>query len=238
MPGNPIIFKEGKYFREAKAPLLQKVSLESTFAKNILIMILAIGMGGCAALTNPGGLLYPSGQQMKLSKAVALLQEGDSSAAAVLLNDISADPPVPGVTDEALFLLSILRLGSGGDVNNIAQAQNDLEQLGKEYPSSSWAPLATSLSGFLAAAYETRQQEDKLNESNLSLSQENKELKELNLTLTKELKAVKESNLALTKENSGLREISEKLKFENQDLFNTIEQLKNLDLEQARKPGQ
>lgn len=206
-----------------KASLLQSLSL-STIKRNILIMILVFGMGGCAALTEPGGLLYPYGQQRKFSKAMGVLQEGDTSTAAGLLNDISAEPVVPGVTDEALFLLTILRLGTDRDKNNIVRAQNDLERLAKEYPSSAWSPLASSLAGFLASTHETRQKEDMLNESNLSLKQENTELKGLNLTLTQELKAVKDSNLALTKENVGLHDI--------------IEKLKNLDLELGRKPHQ
>lgn len=197
-------------------------AFESTMLRHILIMILAIGMGGCAKLTKPGGLLYPTGQQWKLSKAVGLLAQGDTSAAADLLKDICAEPNVSGVTDEALFRLTILRLGSDRDMNSIVQAQNDLERLGKEYPSSSWAPLASRLAGLLASTHETRQQENRLNELNLSLKQENKELKELNLTQTKELKVVKDSNLFLTNENLELRKI--------------IEKLKNLELELGRQP--
>jgi hypothetical protein len=169
---------------------------------------------------------------------VTLLQQGDSSTAAGLLNEICAEPAVPGVTDEALFLSTILRLGTVRDMNDTVQAQNDLKRLVKEYPSSAWAPLASSLAGFLASAHKTRQQEETLAESNLLLKQENKEMEGLYQTLTKELKAAKDSNLSLAKENSGLRDIIEKLKNKNLELSDIIEQLKKLDLEQANKPHQ
>ncbi len=214
------------------------MSFASNMKRIIPILIVAFGMGGCATLTKPGGLFYPSGQQLKLSKAMTLLQQGDSSTAAGLLNDISGEPAVPGVTDEALFLSAILRLGPDWGMNNIEQAQNDLERLVKGYPSSSWSPLASSLAVFLASVQEARKQEAALNESSFSLKQENKELTDLNLAMTKELTAVKDSNLSLTKENARLRDIIEKLKNQNLQLSDIIEQLKNLDLELGSKPHQ
>ena len=196
-----------------------------------LILILAFGISGCATLTKPGALFYPSGQQSKLSKAVTLLKQGDSSTATGLLQEICVEPAVPGVTDEALFLLTILRLGPDMDMNRIVQAQNDLKQLVTGYPSSSWSPLASSLADFLASVHETRQQEDMLNERILSLEQEQAKMKGINIAQAKELKAVRDSNLSLTKENSRLREIIEKLKSEKLKLSDIVQQLKDLELE-------
>lgn len=218
-----------------KALLLHNLTFKSTMKRHILVIILAFGMSGCAAWTKPGGFFYPYGQRAKLSQATTLLKQGDSSAAAGVLQDICAEPAVSGVTDEALFLLTILRLGSDMGSNRIAQAHYDLEQLVTDYPTSSWSPLASSLAGFLASVDERRQHEDMLIERNLSLEQENKELKGISITQTKELNAVKDSNLSLTKENSRLREIIEKLKNEKLKLSDIIEQLKNLDVELSRR---
>lgn len=161
--------------------------------KYILIIILAIAVSGCATLTKPGGVLYRPGQERKLAKAVMLLEQGETSAAGELLTTLSAEPGVARVTDEALFRLSLLRLASGQEKNGMARARQDLERLRKDYPASSWTPLAASLIELLSATDEVRQQERKLKELNLSLTKEQKELKELNLSLTQENKDLRES---------------------------------------------
>jgi len=144
--------------------------------KYTLIIMMAFALSGCAALTKPDGIFYGYGQQKKLAGAVTLLEEGKTSAAAKLLSALCDEKGVPGVTDEALFRLSLLRLESAQERNGVVQAQHDLERLQKEYPTSSWAPLASSLTGFLASADDMRQQDRKLKESNLSLIKENREL--------------------------------------------------------------
>ncbi len=143
-----------------------------------LIVLLALVLNGCASLNQQGGIVHSYGQEKKLARAVKLLADGKTSAAAELLTAICAETGVPGVTDEALVRLSLLRLGSAQEKNSTAQAQRDLERVRKEYPSSSWAPLASSLAQFLASADDMRLQERKLKESNLSLTKENKELRQ------------------------------------------------------------
>jgi hypothetical protein len=146
--------------------------------KYTLMIFLALAVSGCAAATRPGGVLYSHGQQTKLTTAVRFLEEGKTSDARKLLTGICSEKGVAGVTDEALFRLSLLRLESLQDKNSLTQAQHDLERLIREYPSSSWAPLASSLTEFLASADEGRQQNRKLKELNLSLTKENKELRQ------------------------------------------------------------
>lgn len=146
--------------------------------KQILIIILAFGTGGCAAMSQPVGILYRSGQERKLARAVTLVEQGKLSAAAELLAAVSAEPGVAGVTDEALFRLSLLRLMAGPEKNGMPRAHHDLERLKKEYPASSWAPLASSLTEFLATTDDLRQQNRKLKELNLSLTKENRELRQ------------------------------------------------------------
>lgn len=156
--------------------------------KLIMILTMALVTGGCATLSRPGGILYQSGQKKKLARAVMLLETGKTSAAAEVLAALAAEPAVPGVTDEALFRLGLLRLATG-------QAQKDLERLKKEYPSSSWAPLASQLIEILTLTDDLRQQNRKMKEQTLSLTKENKELrdsieklKELELELGKRKK--------------------------------------------------
>ncbi|HEY6873311.1 MAG TPA: lipoprotein [Geobacteraceae bacterium] len=144
--------------------------------KHILIITAALAVSGCAGLTRPGGAFYPSAQENKLDRAVTLLQQGKTSAAEGLLSAICAGPKVAGVTDEALFRLSLLQLGSGKERNGGAQALHNLERLKREYPASSWTPLAAGLTDLLASADDVRQQNRKLKELNLSLTKENKEL--------------------------------------------------------------
>ena len=146
--------------------------------KYTLVIILALAMSGCTSLNQKGGIMHRFGQERKLAKAVTLLQEGKTSEAAALLTSICSETGVPGVTDEALFRLSLLRLGSVLEKNGTVKAQHDLERLQKEYPSSSWTPLASSLSEFLSSTDDVRQQDRKLKELNISLTKENKELHE------------------------------------------------------------
>ena len=172
-----------------------------------LIIILALVLSGCARMTKPDSIFYSYGQQKKLSRAVTLMTEGKSSAAADLLSTICSEKGVAGVTDEALFRLSLLKLGSTHDMKDMPQARYGLERLRKEYPDSVWVPLALPLREFLTSTDEVRSQERKLKELNLSLSKENRDLKELNLSLSKE----------------------------NRDLRQSIEKLKNLEIELGRR---
>lgn len=146
--------------------------------KMIPTFLLALALCGCATLTKPGGVFYKPGQVNRLARAVALLEEGQAPAAEQLLTAICSEPGVPGVTDEALIRLSLLRLESAQGKNNLSKVQHDLERLVKEFPNSSWAPLASSLTDFIDAADELRQQDRKLRDSNLSLSKENKDLRQ------------------------------------------------------------
>ena len=180
--------------------------------RHVLIIILAFGMSGCATPSKQGDLSFRSAQEWKLSRADALLQEGNASAAVQVLAQICAEPVVPGVTDEALFRLSLLHLGTGLESSGMVQTQNDLERLAKKYTFSTWAPLASRLTRFLASAEEARQQKMKVEELNLSLIKEIGEAKGQIFSLTKEQRKLKQHNRYLLKENKEVREDIEKLK--------------------------
>jgi hypothetical protein len=144
--------------------------------KQFLIIILAFELGGCATLTKPGGPFYRSEQEKKLAKAVKFQEQGKISAATELLTALTAEPGVAGVTDEALFRLSLIHLVAGLEKNGVLLAQHDLARLRREYPTSSWTPPAANLAEYMVATDDVRQQNRKLKELNSSLTKENKDL--------------------------------------------------------------
>jgi hypothetical protein len=143
-----------------------------------LAVTLAAVVTGCAGMTGPDGIFYRQSQQVTLSQAVTLMDEGKPAKARDLLANICAGKGVEGVTDEALFRLALLRLDAGQTGDGAPRARKELERLKKEYPSSMWAPLAAQIAGYLAATEDLNQQTDKLKESNYSLVQENKDLRQ------------------------------------------------------------
>jgi hypothetical protein len=94
-----------------------------------------------------------------------------------LLVAISNEPGVPGVTDQALFRLSLLSLKAGQEKHGTEQAGHYLERLQKEYPASAWVPLASPIKDLLAAMDNAQQQRKNAKELNLSLTKENRELR-------------------------------------------------------------
>ena len=181
--------------------------------KYILIFMLVCVMAGCACSTRE--FSYRSGQEWKLSRAETLLGAGETTAAVQVLAAISAEPKMPGVTDEAMFRLSLLQLGTAMEPGGTTESEKNLGKLVKTYPAGAWTPLASRLIEFFASTEDARKQNQKLGKMH---SQEIRILKEQNLALTRELRGLKELNLTLTKENSDLREIMEKLKALELDL--------------------
>lgn len=134
-----------------------------------------------------------SAQEEKLDLAVELIARGRTDNATVLLDSIVTDKSVPGVTDEALFRLALLRIPSEPRSADIAKADQLLEQLQRDYPNSPWTHQSAKLSEFIAtiparieAAAELRRQVKTLRDLNLSITRENKELR-LNLEKLKTL---------------------------------------------------
>ena len=152
-----------------------------------MISVIALGLSGCATMQKPGSPFYGYAQEKKLASAVKLLEKGNALAATKLLTEIANGKGVPGVTDEALFRLSMLNIRPGTEPEGMAQTYKRLERLQKEYPSSSWARTAWPLMEFLETGEELRRQNRNLKNLNQSLTKENKELhqniKEQNLNL-------------------------------------------------------
>lgn len=181
--------------------------------KKLLAIILCfLGLNACATLHSLNSRqIYRQNQEKKLAVAIKLQNEGKISAAVEDLIALCTERGVPGVTDEALFRLSLLYLGDGLNIDrdSLQLAQQSIERLRKEYPSSSWTGMIAPVAELLTKTAELRLLSQNWKTQNQSLSRENQ-------TLSRE-------NQALSKETQELRK--------------TIEKLKRLDLEleQERK---
>jgi hypothetical protein len=169
------------------------------------VFLVAGALAGCAAFSAEQRAAYRSGQEWKLSRASALTLEGNRSAALQVLTHIIAEPPVPGVTDEALFSRGLLRLETD-DATALSLVRKDLELLVRKFPRSPRAPDAARLAGLLAAGQARAKQLQKLQGLSHALAQENARLKELNSQLGRD----------------------------NRELQQTLEKLKTLDLEMGK----
>lgn len=136
-------------------------------------------------------------QERRFAGALVFLRAGREQDARDLLELVVAAPPRSGVTDEALFRLSLLYLRDEGSKGPV-RTQELLDRLLEEFPRSIWAhqgaPLAAYLTG--VRTLKDRQREVRtLKELNLSLSRDNREmrqsierLKSLDLELEKKIK--------------------------------------------------
>jgi len=152
--------------------------------KYCLVLAMAVALYGCAGLQKKQGgpasgnrevtqASYKT-QASKLESAKRLISQNKISAATEMLAGICSAKGVPGVTDEAMFRLALLYLGTGQGRGEIIQSQQMLEKLQKEYPSSSWKTHAASLIELIATL---NRKIRNLKGENVSLSKENRELR-------------------------------------------------------------
>jgi hypothetical protein len=178
--------------------------------KLAIIILCTMGLNACASL-NLGDMnvVYRHNQQQKLDAAIALQKAGKISSAVESFKALCAERGLQGITDEALFRLSILYLDNGLDNDRefIQLAQQNMDRLKKEYPASSWTAMAEPISVLLSNIAELRRQN--LNSKN--------------------------QNQALSKENQALSKENQALSKENQELKESIEKLKRLDVELDKK---
>jgi hypothetical protein len=103
------------------------------------------------------------------------MEHGRQAAAMTLLEEIVAGSSVKGVTDEALFRLSVLKL-LNTEKDESATSIRCLERLRREYGDSCWTMQAKPLLAYLHAVADMNNQNRKLKAQNSSLSKENNEL--------------------------------------------------------------
>lgn len=159
------------------------------FAKVVVLSMLALA-GGCGTFDNFFNTLQPRNsntaestrpggvpeQERNLAGALEYLRKGNEHGARDLLERVCEAPSLGGVTDDALFRLSLLNLR-----DDSAKSQALLERLKNEFPHSIWAYQAAPLTSYLSGikTLRDRQREMKtLRDLNLSLSRDNRELRQ------------------------------------------------------------
>jgi hypothetical protein len=188
--------------------------------KKLLAIILCfLGLNACVTPHSlDSSQIYRQNLDKKLAVAIKLQNAGKITAAADALIALCEERGVPGITDEALFRLSLLSLDKGQDIDSdsLQLAQQCIERLRKEYPSSPWTGMIAPVAGLLTITAEQRLQGQNCKTQNQTLSRETQ-------TLSRENQAYSRETQALSKEIQELRQ--------------TIEKLKRLDLEleQERK---
>lgn len=144
----------------------------------ITLTLMVLGLTGCSTFKEIQSSLaknYEANQQ--LSSALQALEQGKSAVAASILETIINEPPINGVTDEALFRLSLLKLPYE-DRDGTLPSLRHLERLRYEYPGSSWAQQAKPLIEFLNGVTDIKRQNRNLKILNISLTKDNKEMRQ------------------------------------------------------------
>ncbi len=134
----------------------------------VLLAILAFAVSGCATTS---GAFYRHRQARKLCSAVTLLQKKEVPAAMELLTTITTDQGVAGVTDEAMFRLALLNLGTEPDKRQIVKSLQLLKRLEEDYPASPWTVQAAPLQKLLTETKELRRNLQKLKILDIELEQ-------------------------------------------------------------------
>ncbi len=144
----------------------------------ILLFLLLSSLAGCSTLKGlPSGVLHRYDAGRKLSSALQEEEQGRSTAAIAILEELIAEPGIKGVTDEALFRLSVLKLHSE-EKDGSLPAIRYLERLRHDYRDSVWSQQAKPLLDSLYAVADLKKQTRNLKNINGSLARDNKELRQ------------------------------------------------------------
>lgn len=164
------------------------------------VIVCTLLLNACAIFqTGDDRTTFQHDQEKKLAMAIKLQREGKLTAAVTLLIALCAEQRAAGVTDEALFRLSLLYLGNGQDMDkeSLQLAQQTIERLKKEYPSSSWAGMAAPVAELLSTTAELRRQNQNLRNQNQSLTKENQSLTKETQELRQNIEKLKRLDLEL-----------------------------------------
>jgi len=153
---------------------------------SLMVLVLLPLLNGCSQLksifapTENSASRSISNQERHFAGALEFLRAGDELAARDLLERVVRGPSRNGVTDEALFRLSLLYLRDDGGKGTV-KALELLERLKSEFPRSIWtrqaAPLVVYLTG-VKTLRDRRHEVNSLKELNLSLSRDNREMRQ------------------------------------------------------------
>ena len=166
---------------------------------SITVLVLLPLVSGCSQLNwnlfspseNSGSRSIQS-QERQFAGALELLRAGNEQAAREQFEQVIKGTSRSGITDEALFRLSVLYLRDDAGKGTVWA----LERLKNEFPKSIWTRQAAPLVTYLAGAKTLRDRRHEINtlkELNLSLSRDNREMRKTierlkNLDLELELK--------------------------------------------------
>lgn len=103
------------------------------------------------------------------------MERGRYPAAIAIFEEIIAEPGVNGITDEAMFRVSLLKL-LYDEKDGTSSSLRYLELLRSYFPESIWTQQSKPLYEFVKGAVEVRKQNRNLKIHNLSLTRDNKEL--------------------------------------------------------------
>jgi hypothetical protein len=142
----------------------------------LFLSLLLLSLAGCTAFKEmQTTVVNRYDVSTKLSAAVKELEQGRTTVAATILEALVAEPGVKGVTDEALFRLSLLRLPheeKDGSMPSILY----LERLRRDYRDSVWTQQSKPLLDLLHGIADIKKQNRSLKSLNSSLTKDNKEL--------------------------------------------------------------
>jgi len=147
------------------------------------VLLLAMIISGCGSLMKIASSLPgrdSSTEKRNFAGALQYLRSGNEAAARDLLERVIDAPSLAGVTDEALFRLSLLNLRDE-EGRGEPRARALLNRLLREFPASIWARQASPLAAYLQEAFTLRagkRQVKELRTQNLSLNRDNKELRQ------------------------------------------------------------
>jgi hypothetical protein len=119
-------------------------------------------------------------QERHFAGALEFLRSGNEQAARDQFERVVKGPSRIGITDEALFRLSVLYLRDDGSKGTV-RALELLERLKHEFPRSIWTRQAAPLVVYLAGTKtlrELRHEVNSLKELNLTLNRENRDLRQ------------------------------------------------------------
>ncbi|HEX9023409.1 MAG TPA: hypothetical protein VF799_06190 [Geobacteraceae bacterium] len=168
--------------------------------KALTVILCTLGLNACTAFHSlDSSLFYRQNQEKKLAAAIRLQKEGKTSSAMEALISLCGERGVAGVTDEALFRLSLLYLINGpeSDKMSLQLAQQGFARLQKEYPSSPWTGMAEPVSEIVTTMTELRRQMQNCKSQNQALSKEGQTLSRENQELRQSIEKLKRLDLEL-----------------------------------------
>jgi hypothetical protein len=159
---------------------------------SMLMLAAALNLNGCSTFTEISDKFtdkisdQTSSHERDFAGALQYLRNGKEQKAIDLFEHVVAGSKIPGITDEALFRLSVLLLRDSSS-KGMARSEKHLERLKKEFPQSIWRHQAEPLLSFIDSSWELRKSQ-------------------------KELRTLRDLNVSLTKNNRELRQTIERLK--------------------------